>query len=423
MTLRRWIWCGGSVSAALVIMACGSGGVPPTRPSATGLTTAGILASSPAKRGAAITIPELPAILVSLKSSAPEAQAPAPDTILRDRTLQLVVSSPIFTNRPEVSLQVTFEIWSISGTLPALTYTTTVPAGSGTTSVTIPPDTLVDRREYAWRANASLDGGTGRSSIPRAFQTEFLAILPPTLVSPIGGETTTSRQPSLLVDNGAVPDEAGTIVYQFELDTDSSFSDPLRLESIREGDTGDRTTRTLPEELARLTMFYWRVRGTNGTVDGEWSATEAFMTPDESLDQINLSQIQWLHANISDWTVSSTVTGVTFPSAGVDMCIFHTQAGKWPVYVDFGVAGEGNPWVFANINGQWYGGTFEWLRPGQQCKVVITRENIGGHVKQSPLSSWVPQSGESVGFAMSTPARSNLRTSNERSNIVLATWP
>ena len=421
--LRRWIWCGGSACAALVIMACGSGGGSPTRPSPTSLTTAGILAGSLPERGTAITIPGLPAVPVGLKALAPVAQAPATDTILRDRTLQLVVSTPTSTYRPEVSLQVTFELWSISGTSAALVHTTTVPAGSGTTSVMVPPDTLVDRQEYAWRANASLDGQPGPPSIPWAFQTEFIVISPPTLVSPIGGETTTNHQPSLLVDNGAVQGEAGTVVYQFELDTDSSFSDPLRLESVREGNTGDRTTRTLPEALAPLTTFYWRVRGTNHTVDSEWSVTEMFMTPDESLDEINPSQITWLHADISGWTASSTVTGITFPGAGAEMCIFHTQAGEWPVYSDQGNLGEGNPWVFANINGQWVGGTFEWLRPGQQCKPVITRENIGPHVKLLPLSTWVPQSGELVGFAMSTPARDSRRTSNQRSNIVLATWP
>ena len=298
-----------------------------------------------------------------------------------------------------------------------------MPAGSGTTSVTVPPDTLVDRQEYAWRANAWLDGRTGPTSVPHAFQTEFIVILPPTLVSPIGGTTTTTLQPVLLVNNGAVQGDAGTVVYQFELATNSSFSDPLRLEAARVGNTGDRTTRTLPTELPVLTMYYWRVRGTNGTVLSEWSATETFMTPDRVLDEIDPSQVTWLHANISGWTMSSIVTGVRFPSAGSDMCIFHTKAGQWPTYVDGGVAGEGNPWVFANIGGQWYGGTFEWLRPGQPCKPNITRENLGPNVKQSPLSSWVPQSGEAIGFAMSTPARSGLRTSNERSNILLVTWP
>jgi hypothetical protein len=129
-----------------------------------------------------------------------------------------------------------------------------------------------------------------------------------------------------------------------------------------------------------------------------------------------------LHANITNWKVNSTVTGVRFPGGGSQMCIFHTAAGKWPRFRQNGALGEGNPWVFAFINGFWYGGTFEWLRPGQQCKPNITRTNIGPHVKRSPLSRWAPRSGEKVGFAMSTPARDGTRTNNSRSNIVMVTW-
>ena len=424
MTLRRGSWYGGAVYAALMIVACGSGDGAPTSPSATGVPPPGILVSG---TRAAIAIPGLPTDPVSLKSSAPEPLAPAVDTILRNRTLELIVTTPIFTYRPEASLKVTFELFSISGTSAESVHRETVQAGVGTTTLTIPPETLVDRQEYAWRANASLDGAAGPSSTPWAFETEFIVLFPPTLVSPIGGVTTTSHQPPLEINNGAVQGEAGTVVYIFELDTDPSFSDPLlRLEMVRDGDTGDRTTRTLPDELPTLTTFYWRVRGTNGTVDGEWSGTETFMTPDEIPDEIDPGQITWLHTNVSNWAVTSTVTGVTLPVAGGTMCIFHTKAGQWPVYNDNGNLGEGNPWVFANIGGQWYGATFEWLRPGQQCKAVVTRagrDGLGAHTKSPPMTSWEPQSGEFVGFAMSTRARDGGRTSNERSNIVLKRWP
>ena len=104
-----------------------------------------------------------------------------------------------------------------------------------------------------------------------------------------------------------------------------------------------------------------------------------------------------------------------------EVCIRHTKANEWPA-LDVPPMLYGNPWVFVRIDGRWLAATFEWMRPGQECKGV-TRLNIGPHTKQSPLSTWVPTSGETVGFAMSTPARSNLRTSNERSNIVLVRWP
>ena len=170
--------------AALVIAACGSGS--PTSPSATGLSTTGALP----EQTAAITIPGLPAIPVTLKTSAPVAQTPAVDSIVRSQTVQLVVTSPVATY-VQATLQVTYELWKISGGTPTMVFNPTVSAGSGTTSVMT--DTLEDNQDYAWRAFASLDGATGLTSTPFTFRTEFKAIEPPTLVSPIGGATATGR--------------------------------------------------------------------------------------------------------------------------------------------------------------------------------------------------------------------------------------
>jgi hypothetical protein len=133
-------------------------------------------------------------------------------------------------------------------------------------------------------------------------------------------------------------------------------------------------------------------------------------------DELDPNQIIWLDHDVRNFAVTSTITSVR---AGGPVCIEHTKAGKWPV-VD---GGEGNPWVFANINGQWYGATYEWLRPGQICKGV-TREDIGPHTKEPPLETWRPRSGELVGFMVSTQVRFGpWGPKFERSNIVLVRWP
>ena len=31
-----------------------------------------------------------------------------------------------------------------------------------------------------------------------------------------------------------------------------------------------------------------------------------------------------------------------------------------------------NPWVIAQVNGKWYAGTYEWLRPGQADALIET---------------------------------------------------
>ena len=85
-----------------------------------------------------------------------------------------------------------------------------------------------------------------------------------------------------------------------------------------------------------------------------------------------------------------------------------------------------NPWAIVNINGQWYGGTFEYLRTGQTSKpmgVLAKTGGYGDHFKVSPLSSWTPRSGERIGLMVSGLARGSMRNVQERSNISMVTWP
>jgi len=133
-----------------------------------------------------------------------------------------------------------------------------------------------------------------------------------------------------------------------------------------------------------------------------------------------LNQLTWLHTDISGWAQTSTIEKVLVQSSQI--CINHSKAGQWPVFVNGGVEAEGNPWVVAQVGGTWYAATYEWLRPGQICK-GITAANIGPHIKKSPLNTWVPQAGELVGFMVSTRARDGVSSGDERSNLVSITWP
>lgn len=149
-------------------------------------------------------------------------------------------------------------------------------------------------------------------------------------------------------------------------------------------------------------------------------------------DEIDLSQVTWLHTDVSSWRVTSTVTSVSVTPD--EICVNHTAAGLWPFSTDVFPVGpgdppggapiEGNIWIFAQFNGRWYAATWDWLRPGQQCKHE-TAETLGrDQIRFPPMdASWVPQPGDRVGFMMSTIARTNLRAGEERSNVVQFTWP
>lgn len=130
--------------------------------------------------------------------------------------------------------------------------------------------------------------------------------------------------------------------------------------------------------------------------------------------------------DIEDWPVTSSVLRVRINDS--DICIDHTKLGVWEAR-QYNSAHptktfEANPWVVATIDGQRYGGTWEWTGPNQLCKGMTAYE-IGPHVEgHSPLESWVPVPGEYVQFFMSTPCRNDeVPPTKERSNVVTVQWP
>ena len=161
--------------------------------------------------------------------------------------------------------------------------------------------------------------------------------------------------------------------------------------------------------------------GTSGGTSGRVTSTFT-----DANDDIDPKTINWLHTNVSDWEVTSKITEVRIASH--EFCIYHTAAGQWPTTTsvfDDEAPIEGNAWIFGFVNGQWYGATWDWLRPGQQCKSMTAEEFGSDQIRIPPLdSSWVPQPGESIGVMMSTVARrGSVDGQEQRSNIKLVTMP
>jgi len=73
------------------------------------------------------------------------------------------------------------------------------------------------------------------------------------------------------------------------------------------------------------------------------------------------------------------------------------------------------------FDGDWYAGTFQWLRPGNTSRE--RRVVNGDHIKQPPLRNWSPKAGETYYFMVSGIARSGPKGTQERSNIVAMRWP
>lgn len=134
----------------------------------------------------------------------------------------------------------------------------------------------------------------------------------------------------------------------------------------------------------------------------------------------SLSDIRWLHTDVSGWARTSTITRVHFTPSTLTLDHTH-RSGQWPAVTVDGTLVEGNPWIVGYAGGAWHAATYEWLRPGQTRK-NITAANIGPHTKVAPLTTWTPTDGELVGFLVSGLARSNARNVEERTGIVWVQW-
>ena len=132
-----------------------------------------------------------------------------------------------------------------------------------------------------------------------------------------------------------------------------------------------------------------------------------------------LGGVTWLHHNVSSWPQTANLSASV---RGSTLRLNYDKANSWPVgYPIGGVALVGNAWVFFQQDGKWYGGTFEWLKPGQIDKQKSAVN--GGQIGVSPVQGWRPQSGEVYGFMVSGFARSSTRNIQERSNVSFLTWP
>jgi hypothetical protein len=140
--------------------------------------------------------------------------------------------------------------------------------------------------------------------------------------------------------------------------------------------------------------------------------------------ELDLNNVVWLHTNVSSWPVTVNLASVTFQ--GGLICLNHDIASKnWPIGSTGSTEVVANPWVFIYHNDQWYGATWEWLRPpGQTCK---NQSSVAGdHIKQSPFdaaSGWLPESGETLYFMVSGIARYGTPNVQERSEPIRVVWP
>ena len=135
--------------------------------------------------------------------------------------------------------------------------------------------------------------------------------------------------------------------------------------------------------------------------------------PDLYPDEIHPADIKWLGVNVGAWKKTHSLEVQYSPTE-----IIYNQGATsvWPSVNNL----NGNVWIIAKINGQWYAATHEYMRKGytRRGKNTLNMD----HIERREFAGWVPQNGEKVGHLVSGLCRGRERNVSERTNIKLCTW-
>ena len=139
---------------------------------------------------------------------------------------------------------------------------------------------------------------------------------------------------------------------------------------------------------------------------------------------LDAGQVEWSPMDISGWPVTANLSSVSL--SGGQICLEYDKKDVWPIthVGSANVEVVANPWVIAEHNGQWYGRTFEWMRPGQTCKnkASVAGDHTGAW-PFAPGETFQPTPGVTYYFMVSAPARfGSVMTVAERSNLVPVVW-
>ena len=364
------------------------------------------------------TSPTAPAGAASVTTPGPVSPANGVVIPNASQPVTLTVNNGLVTT--DAAVNYTFEV-ATDAAFTTILVSKDATQSSGQTSAKL--DTLPAGKDYYWHVRTKGGDTIGVFTTPMKFTIgAAVALSTPVPVQPLTGATTDAK-PTLTVTNSTRSGPAGTTSYRFEIATSNTFASIAASGTVAEG---SGTTSFTPSQLTGNVTLFWRAQA----VDAANSATSAFSTTQSfSTVSIDLKTVNYQRfVNIADWPITNQIIAVDQDGGDGHMCINHQMRGLWPLAFlegDPNQAVEGTQWYFARINGQWYGGAGESLRPGQICKAGQKSEDIGPDgTWGGPMDTWQPKRGDLVGYIVSTPARywPAYRTLDERTNLVIQPW-
>lgn len=336
--------------------------------------------------------------------------------------ITLAVTNAVSTK--STPLTYTFEVATDSGFASKVYSKSGVAEGTSQTSLTI--DKLKGGVTYFWRSRVTSDTVDGPNATPRTFVVGPEVVIQAPVLGDPAANSSVPESPTLNVNRVQRTGPAGQIVYRFQISEQSSFSSLTYNVTANERGDLSYTPHTVTIKLTVNKTYFWRVQASDPAsgVTGPFSQVLSFKVS-QGLDLNNVIYVQG--PNIANWPQTSEITSYDI-SPGI-LCIYHTMLGLWP-RTDFPFGGadlEGNQFVFGKVDGQWYGGSADWYKPGQACKGVDVSEVFidSFTLTDNPLGHYRPQSGDVIGLAVTTPSRfwPTAATLDERSNVVLVTVP
>ena len=328
------------------------------------------------------------------------------------------------------------------------------PGDGGRTSLRL-PDALASQRTYFWRARALDGANTGPFANAASFDIFTpIVIGEPALLSPGINATVDSLRPRFTFANAPRSGPVGAIAYVLELADSDAFTN--KIATLTGGEQPNQTTFDLSSDLQYSKVYYWRVRASDPTTQGPFSAVRAFATPPQPVapppaptpvpspggpaaaaDMVSLASATILNSprDVGRWPVTTALTLVDIRSNGVHV-EFSKQSGpgRWPDVVPPGFSGplQYTLGMVLNINGQWYASA--------PVEFWFGLDRAGGPPSQfaqnwfydpgrwAPMTYHQPAVGEQIGFFVCAGDCRNTTVGDkslvkERSNVVLLPNP
>jgi hypothetical protein len=145
------------------------------------------------------------------------------------------------------------------------------PGSDGRTTYQLPA-ALSAGYTYYWHTRALDGANTGPYSATYNF-----AVVPPVTIDPPFAQapsgTITSSRPEFKAVNGAIFHTTG-VTYRFEVAKDAGFTQMVAVVTVPVNGSG--TTSMTIGDMPFKTTFYWRVRGSDGSKESNWSNTATF---------------------------------------------------------------------------------------------------------------------------------------------------